>query len=791
MKILYVVHQFFPKFHTGSERLTLDTAKQIQRMGNYVTVLTYEPNEPLSSDTKNQNKKDEDFVKLDSHLMKKEYQVNTIPVIALKYTKHTLGFNIFDEKMEKHMGDIVKNFDVVHFTHPMFFCSALKVCKSLGVHTVLTTSDTWLMCPRSLVTSSKELCDGPEEGKKCMQDCYYGEEVLTRYQEAKYFYEHVDRVFASSYFAREIFRDNGWLRKMPVIHYSRDYANVKLTQHPKELVFGFMGSLIWHKGPDVLIKAFKKVDNQRIKLKIFGRGDERDPYLKNLHDLAKDDSRIEFCGTYDHKDLPNIMSELSILVVPSSYRDNFPLVMYEGQAHHKPLIGSKNGGIPEAIEEGVNGYLFDPGNSDQLAGIIRKISENPQEIKRLREGILPPPRIEGEAAEYENVYRELTQTETFEDSHQKKGEIGLQSKKILFLSHNLNLEGAPRWIYFLSAEIKNKGYDITIVSPQDGELKKLYQHEKIPVIIDSKYNDVDKINTSFFKQFDIVFLNTIINSIFVKLVQSQGIPAVLILHESEKDVYFSQGYKEEPIKNADKVIFSADATRKVYANLETNDNFTTIPTSIDIHSIESYKSSHSKEQVRKKHGYSANDFIVTVIGTVIERKGQMTFTEAAIKLLESGKKNLRFIIVGAIQTDYLNQIKEKIKQSGFDDKIKIIPVTDPHDYYFISDVFVCTSFVESYPNVIMEAMAFEIPIVSSDVFGIPEQITDGKQGVLIKPGDSEILAQKIQYLMDNPDFGKRIAKNAFDRITHEMTLENSINSYDLLIKEVLEKNLKQ
>ena len=167
MKILFVVHQFFPLFHTGSERLTLDTAKQIQRMGNYVTVLTYEPNPPIEGNkTNNQEKeKQTDFVKLDKNLMKKEYQYETVPVIAFKYTKHTLGFRIFDPNMEKHMYDVVKNFDVVHFTHPMFFCSALKACKKLGIPTVLTTSDTWLLSPRSLVTSDFQLCNGPEEGK--------------------------------------------------------------------------------------------------------------------------------------------------------------------------------------------------------------------------------------------------------------------------------------------------------------------------------------------------------------------------------------------------------------------------------------------------------------------------------------------------------------------------------------------------------------------------------------------------------------------------------------------------
>ena len=407
MKILYVVHQFFPLFHTGSERLTLDTAKQIQRMGNYVSVLTYEPNLPIDKNQKERKNNDEGFQRLDKNLLKKEYQVDTIPVIAFKYAKPTMGFQIFDSNMENQMLNVVKNFDLIHFTHPMFFCSALKACKKLGIPTVLTTSDTWLLCPRSLVTSNFQLCDGPEEGNKCMRDCYYGEEILTRYKDAKYFFENVDRVFASSYFARRTFRENGWKRKMDVIHYSRDYSNVSIEGEPEEIVFGFMGSLIWHKGVDVLIKAFKKVQNEKIKLKIYGRGDERDPYLKDIQELAKDDNRIEFSGTFVHEDLAKIMKEFSVVVVPSSYRDNFPLVMQESLAHLKPLIGSRNGGIPEAVNDGINGYLFNPGNVDQLAEIIQRISDNPEIIKKLKDGIKLPPRIEAEALRYENVYREL------------------------------------------------------------------------------------------------------------------------------------------------------------------------------------------------------------------------------------------------------------------------------------------------------------------------------------------------------------------------------------------------
>jgi len=801
MKILYVVHQFFPLFHTGSERLTLDTAKQIQRMGHFVSVLTYEPNPPLEDSTKKStNNFPHDFKKLDKHLMKKEYQVETIPVIAFKYTKPTLGFRIFDPNMEKHMYDIVKKFDLVHFSHPMFFCSALKACKKLGIPTVLTLSDMWLLSPRSLVTSDYELCDGPKEGKKCMKDCHYDEDILTRYKDAKFFFDNVDRVFASSYFGRRTFLENGWKRKMDVIHYSRDYSNVRLEGEPKETVFGFMGSLIWHKGVDVLIKAFKKVQNEKIKLKIYGRGDEHDPYLKHIQELAKDDNRIEFSGTFVHEDLGKIMKEFSVVVVPSSYRDNFPLVMQESLAHLKPLIGSKNGGIPEAVNDGINGYLFNPGNVDQLTKIIQSISDNPEIIKKLKDGIKLPPRIEAEALRYENVYRELfnktksknTVQKLFEENQNKVLNKEKNNYKILLLSHNLNYEGAPRWMYFLSTGLKKFGYQITVASPLDGPLKIQYLKEDVDILVDPKFQREENVETKFFEQFDLIILNTIVNSIFVEKINKIGVPVILSIHESERDVYKAQGFKEMPIKTADKVTFVANATKKVYSDLETDHHFRTIYNAVNTNEIKNFKNSNDRETLRKKYGFSSDDKAILIVGTVIPRKGQMVFAEAAIKLLDSRYKKLHFFIVGAKENDYVKKIRKKIEEKNYSDKIQIIPVIDElFEYYLISDIFICCSFVESFPTIILEAMAFGLPIISTDVFGIPEQIEDGKHGILLKPGDPNILAKKIEFLLENPELGKKYAKNAFARLEEQFSLEKMIRSYDNLIKETINEKIQQ
>src|SRR3989338_4578938 len=98
MKILYVLHQFFPHHHTGTERLTLQIAKQVQRMGNFVTVLTYEPNNLGISG----------FEKFDENLLKKEYTVETIPVIAFKKTMNdSKWYTVFDPLIENTVTEIV------------------------------------------------------------------------------------------------------------------------------------------------------------------------------------------------------------------------------------------------------------------------------------------------------------------------------------------------------------------------------------------------------------------------------------------------------------------------------------------------------------------------------------------------------------------------------------------------------------------------------------------------------------------------------------------------------------
>lgn len=400
MNILFVVHQFFPHHYTGTERLTLQLARQIRRMGHSVYVLTCEPNQ-IDYDG---------YEQLEEGIRKKIYFIDTIPVFSFQNNDDRLSFDIFPPKIEKHLIDIIKRFDVVHFTHPMRNGIVLKICTSLGIPTVLTLTDNWLLCPRGLFTSDYELCDGPEEGKKCMKDCQMGTEVLKRYKDAKFFFENVDAIFTGADFVIKTFKENNWTRNIELNTFSMDYSFVENIEETKNNIttFAFMGTFDWHKGLQVLIDGFKKNLINNIRLKIYGSGDENSQYVKSLYKSAKKDKRIEFCGVYKYEDLPKIMKEISVMVIPSVYKEIYPLVIQLGFAYKKPIIASNIGGIPESIKDGINGYLFDAGNANQLNSIISKISNDPSTLEKLKKNIVSPPYIEEEAFVYSRVYERLT-----------------------------------------------------------------------------------------------------------------------------------------------------------------------------------------------------------------------------------------------------------------------------------------------------------------------------------------------------------------------------------------------
>jgi glycosyltransferase involved in cell wall biosynthesis len=106
------------------------------------------------------------------------------------------------------------------------------------------------------------------------------------------------------------------------------------------------------------------------------------------------------------------------------------------------------------------------------------------------------------------------------------------------------------------------------------------------------------------------------------------------------------------------------------------------------------------------------------------------------------------MIIGKNFNDaYYQQIIEEI------DELKDIVILDNQenkmDYFNASDIYVCSSTNESFPLVILEAMSCSLPIVTTPVFGISEQLTDSETALFYHPGKIKQLAKKIKLMLDH------------------------------------------
>ena len=193
--------------------------------------------------------------------------------------------------------------------------------------------------------------------------------------------------------------------------YGMDTKIVKKSQRSPsdKLIFGFMGTFMPTKGVHVLIDAFAKVPEDRAELKIYGYAPNEYhlEYLDLIEKKLKEKNNIKMMGKYDIKNIPEILSEIQVLVVPSIWWENSPLTIHEAFMAGVPVITSDIGGMAELVKHKVNGLLFKVGDSEDLYRKIMMLIENPELIRELSANVPSVKSIEENAEELEKIYKDL------------------------------------------------------------------------------------------------------------------------------------------------------------------------------------------------------------------------------------------------------------------------------------------------------------------------------------------------------------------------------------------------
>ena len=346
-------------------------------------------------------------------------------------------------------------------------------------------------------------------------------------------------------------------------------------------------------------------------------------------------------------------------------------------------------------------------------------------------------------------------------------------QSILIIVHELSLTGAPIVALNQAKFFIKKGYEVTIYSPKDGPLKKLIVESKINLLVYKNqtqfksYEVIEELKKIIHvKKINVVVANSLHSIWHLLDFISKPIVKILNVHESQNlNSYISKqlvgqdisnSYKKnlESLRSFNSIIFQAVNTAKIFDPLDLLRNKKHIPGSLPYNEIKKYKSKNKINFLRKKYFFSSNDILISNIGTICPRKGQKNFIHAALKLLkqeESRFINCKFVLVGDIDTSYSSHIKTLIPTKYLKYFYFVKETSSIYDFYEISDIFVCTSYEESFPMVLLLAMAFELPIITTNVNGIVEMLSENSS-ILLPPDDIDGLSNAIKKLVFNKSY---------------------------------------
>lgn len=196
------------------------------------------------------------------------------------------------------------------------------------------------------------------------------------------------------------------------------------------------------------------------------------------------------------------------------------------------------------------------------------------------------------------------------------------------------------------------------------------------------------------------------------------------------------------------------------------------------------KATMSTSSFKKLYNIPEDKLVFSEIANLEERKGHRVLLQAIKRLRERGEaNNVHYVLegTGPLKTE----IEAYIQDNQLNDIVSLIQVKAIYDLYQATDVLILPSIhTEDFPNTIIEAMGQGIPAIGTRIAGIPEQIMDHQNGILIDPSDVEQLAVAIKEMADNNELRESCSRNAKETFESNYTAEISVRNYSKLYESL-------
>ncbi len=197
--------------------------------------------------------------------------------------------------------------------------------------------------------------------------------------------------------------------------------------------------------------------------------------------------------------------------------------------------------------------------------------------------------------------------------------------------------------------------------------------------------------------------------------------------------------------------------------------------------------SSSKSELRRRYGFSADQFIIGTVGSIIPKKGHKFLIEAARNFCPQ-MPDCKVLIVG--EGSSKKDLEDLVQKENLTDFFVFMGARkDIPELMKLMDVFVLSSLQEGFPRVLVEAMYMGLPVIASSVSGVPELVLDGETGFLVPPGNSKSICEKVLILNSDNDLRNKMGTKARERIQERFLSKHYLNKLEALYDDLITQKI--
>jgi len=413
MRIVLLVHCFFPQHFYGTEAYTLSLARAFIAAGHEVTVLSAtfqgEPRQAAPIE---------------------RYVWDGVPVVSVDKNAwpHATVSETYDQPALRAVyRELLAELrpDILHVCHLInHTATAADTAAELGIPIYATLTDFFGFClTNKLEAADGSLCAGPSNSRANCIACHLKAaalqpgsgravrilgrpalrgaasvalaglgrvapsarvgslrpvDIVNRPGRLRDTLANYKVAIAPTTFLRDAYARNGFPAPLQVSHFGIDIDRSAKppSADPGFVRLGYVGQLAPHKGVDVLLRALGMSDRRNVRLTIWGDETQDPAYSARLRTLSSG-LDVRFAGTVGREALAALFGEIDALVIPSVWYENSPLILLQALATHTPVIVSDVQGLTEFIDPHVSGIAFPRGDASALAAILDSLANEP------------------------------------------------------------------------------------------------------------------------------------------------------------------------------------------------------------------------------------------------------------------------------------------------------------------------------------------------------------------------------------------------------------------------------